>query len=76
MRHGNRFEARTRGVARFTLLLSPDVVDFAQPVVVTVNGRPVHDGPVTKDVATLLTWAARDDDRTMLYGAALSVTVP
>jgi len=31
---------------------------------------------VTRDVATLLKWAARDKDRTMLYGAALSVTVP
>lgn len=75
-RQGNRFEARTRGVARFTLLLSPDVVDFAAPVVVTVNGATVHEGVVAKDVATLLSWAARDNDRTMLYGAALSVTVP
>lgn len=76
VRRGNRFEARTRGVAAFTLLLSPDVVDFAAPVVVTVNGRTVHDGPVARDVATLLTWAALDNDRTMLYGAALPVRVP
>ena len=76
VRRGNTFEARSRGVARFTLLLSPDVVDFATPVVVTVNGQRVHDGPVGRDVATLLTWAARDDDRTMLYGAALSLAVP
>lgn len=76
VRTGNRFEARTRGVARFTLLLSPDAVDFAQPVVVTVNGREVHRAVVAKDARTLLTWAARDNDRTMLYGAALSVTVP
>ena len=76
VRRGNTFEARTRGVARFTLLLSPDVVDFAAPVVVTVNGQRVHDGTVGRDVATLLTWAARDDDRTMLYGAALPLVVP
>jgi poly(3-hydroxybutyrate) depolymerase len=76
VRRGNTFEARTRGVARFTLLLSPDVVDFGAPVVVTVNGRPAFEGRVAKDVATLLTWAARDDDRTMLYGAALSLAVP
>jgi poly(3-hydroxybutyrate) depolymerase len=75
-RRGNTFDARTRGVARFTLLLSPDVVDFAAPVVVTVNGQKVHDAAVTRDVATLLTWAARDADRTMLYGAALPVVVP
>jgi hypothetical protein len=76
LRQGNTIEARTRGVARFTLLLSPDAIDFAQPVVVTVNGRRVHAGPVTRDVRTLLTWAARDNDRTMLYGAALTVVVP
>ncbi|HUU33471.1 MAG TPA: PDZ domain-containing protein [Vicinamibacterales bacterium] len=75
-RTGNRFEARTRGVARFTLLLSPEVVDFAAPVVVTVNGATVHDGPVATDTATLLSWAARDNDRTMLYGAAVSISVP
>ena len=51
-------------------------MDFAAPVVVTVNGRTVHEGPVARDVATLLGWAARDNDRTMLYGAALPVRVP
>jgi poly(3-hydroxybutyrate) depolymerase len=75
-RHGNAFEAKTRGVAQFTLLLSPDVIDFAQPVNVVVNGRTAFDGMVKKDPATLLEWAARDDDRTMLYGAALPITVP
>jgi poly(3-hydroxybutyrate) depolymerase len=76
VRRGNTFDVRTRGVARFTLLLSPDVVDFAQPVRVMVNGATVHDAAVTRDVATLLAWAARDDDRTMLYGAALPIAVP
>ena len=75
-RSGNRVEARTRGVARFTLLLSPDVFDFAAPVVVTVNGAVVHEAVVVKDTATLLAWAARDNDRTMLYGAALPIVVP
>lgn len=76
LRKGNRIEARTRGVARFTLLLSPDVIDFSAPVIVTVNGRPAHEGVVARDVGTLLTWAARDNDRTMLYGAALTIAVP
>lgn len=76
LRKGNRIEARSRGVARFTLLLSPDALDFTKPVVVTINGTTVHDGPVTADVATLLKWAARDNDRTMLYGAELTVAVP
>jgi len=76
VRKGNAFEARTRGVQQFTLLLSPDVVDFSKGVRVIVNGRPAFDGAVKRDVKTLVKWAARDNDRTMLYGAELPVTVP
>ena len=75
-RHGNAFEARTRGVSDFTLLLSPDVIDFAKPVQVTSNGARVFSGLVKKDLPTLLKWAARDNDRTALYGAELHITVP
>lgn len=75
-RHGNRIDARTRDVRELTLLLSPDVFDFTQPVVVTVNGREAFNGVVKKDVATLLKWAARDNDRTMLYGAEVKIHVP
>jgi hypothetical protein len=76
VRSGNSFDARTRGVREFTILLSPDVTDFSAPVKVTVNGRVVFSGPVKKDENTLLKWAARDNDRTMLYGAELKVAVP
>jgi hypothetical protein len=36
----------------------------------------VHDAVVAEDVATLNEWAARDQDRTMVYTAALRVRVP
>jgi hypothetical protein len=75
-REGNRFDARTRGVREFTILLSPDVVDFGKPVTVMVNGQTAFSGPVEKSVATLLKWNARDNDRTMLYAAELSIVVP
>ena len=75
-RQGNTFAAKTRGVQQFTLLLSPDVVDFSKPVKVTANGRVAFEGIVQKDTAALLRWAARDNDRTMLYGAELKVNVP
>lgn len=75
-RTGNTFAAKVRDVAAFTLLLSPDAVDFSRPVTVTVNGRPAFNGPVKKDPATLLRWSARDNDRTTLYGAELKVVVP
>ena len=75
-RHGNVFDARTRGVSEFTLLVSPDVIDFTKPVQVTVNGAQVFSGLVKRDLPTLLKWAARDNDRTALYGAELHVVIP
>jgi dienelactone hydrolase len=75
-RHGNTFDAKTRGVGEFTLLLSPDAIDFAKPVQVTVNGSQVFAGNVKKELPTLLKWAARDNDRTALYGAELRIVVP
>ena len=68
---GNVVTATTRGVAAFTLLLSPDQFDLAKPVKVVANGRTVFDGKVEKNVRTLLKYAASDNDRTMLFGAEL-----
>jgi len=72
-RSGNTVEAATRGVAAFTLLVSPDQFDFAKPVKVIVNGRTVFTGNVAKNLATLLKFAAADNDRTMLFGAELNI---
>lgn len=77
IRRGNHFELKTRGVEALTLLLpADDSIELGQPVVVRVNGRTLHDGVVPADRRTLLTWAARDNDRTMLYAAALRIVVP
>jgi len=75
-RYGNTVKAFTRGVKRFTLLLSPDQFDFDRVVTVTVNGDTAFSGKVKKDPAVLLKWAARDNDRTMLFGVEIDVTVP
>jgi poly(3-hydroxybutyrate) depolymerase len=75
-RKGNDFDVKSRGVQQFTLLLSPDAVDFTKPIRVTVNGKMTYDAMVKPDVATMLAWAAKDRDRTMLYGAELHVVVP
>jgi dienelactone hydrolase len=75
-RRGNAFLATTRGVSDFTLLVSPDVIDFAKPVQVSVNGAQVFSSLVKRDLPTLLRWASRDNDRTALYGAELHITVP
>jgi hypothetical protein len=73
VRAGNAVEATTRGVAAFTLLISPDAFDLAQPIKVTANGRIVFDAKVQPSVATLMKWAARDNDRTMLYAAEIPI---
>jgi hypothetical protein len=73
VRHGNAVEMTTRGVAELTLLLSPDAFDFSQPIVVTANGHLVSERRAEPSVATLVKWAARDNDRTMLFGAELHV---
>jgi hypothetical protein len=76
LKDGNTVDAVTRGVASFTLLLSPDHFDFTKPVKVKVNQRVAFEGRVERSLATLLKWAARDNDRTMLYGAELKIKVP
>jgi hypothetical protein len=75
VRRGNTIEVTARNVDAFTLLLSPDKFDLDQAVKVLVNGRSVFEGRVERNLKTLLTWAARDNDRTMLYGAELSIKV-
>ncbi len=75
-RKGNTFDAIVRDVASFTLLLSPDAIDFGEPVIVTVNGKQAFSGAVKKDHTALMRWAARDNDRTALYAAELKIAVP
>ena len=76
VREGNTFTARTRGTKAFTVLLSPDAIDFARPIIVSVNEQQVFNGTVSPDRAVLLKWAARDNDRVRLYGAELKIVVP
>jgi len=73
VRSGNTVTAATRGVTKFTLLLSPDQFDFGKPIVVVANGKTVFNGRVQKDRAVLMKWAALDNDRTMLFGAELHI---
>lgn len=73
VRTGNTVTARTRRVAAFTLLLSPEQFDFTKPITVVADGKTVFEGMVKKDLATLLEWAAKDNDRTMLFAAKLPI---
>ena len=75
VRRGNDVEVSTHGVRAFTLLLSPSIFNFDLPVKVIANGRVVFDRIVEPSVATLLKWAARDNDRTMVFGAELNIAL-
>ncbi len=75
-RTGNTFTVTAFGVSDFTLLLSPEEVDFAQPVQVLVNGTGVLARKIEPSEQTLLQGAARDRDRSMLFAAELPIHVP
>ena len=75
VREGNVVTLTTRGVAALTGLVSPDVFDFSQPIRVTANGRLVADGVQQPSLATLVKWAAKDNDRTMLFGGEIHVSI-
>ena len=72
-RVGNEFDINSLYVNRFTLLLSPEEVDFSKPVVVRVNSEVVFDGMVDQSAETLLKWASKDRDRSMLFTAELAL---
>src|SRR4029077_15739164 len=74
-RSGNLIELRTRGLAELPLLLSPEGCDFSKPIRVVANGQPVAEGVQQPSVASLMKWAARDNDRTMLFGAELHISI-
>jgi len=74
-RRDNTILVRSEGVRRYRLLLSPERLNFDRPLTVITNGRESFRGRVERDVETLLEWAARDNDRTQLFGAALEIEV-
>lgn len=72
-RHGNRVVIRTDGVRKFRLLISPDEFDLTRPIRVEINGTARFDERVQPSLETLLEWAARDGDRSMLFVAEISL---
>ena len=69
----NVVTAETAGIAGFTILVSPDRFDLSHPIRILVNGRTTVEQHLEPDVRTLMHWAVRDDDRTMLFAAELTV---
>jgi len=75
-REGNHFEVTAFYVNEFTLLLNPEEVDFSKPITVAVNGALLFADIVSQSATTLLNWANKDRDRSMLFTAELSLSAP
>ncbi|MEQ9070689.1 MAG: hypothetical protein RLO18_28390, partial [Gimesia chilikensis] len=75
-RAGNAFDVFSEGVRSFSLLLNPEEVNFADAIVVRVNGEPVFAGMVEQDKELLLDRVHSSLDKTMLVTARLAVDVP
>jgi dienelactone hydrolase len=73
---GNTIAVRTERVARYTLLLNRDLVDFDKPVLVLTNGAVSFEGRVNPDAAILLREARVTPDSDRLVLAEIRVTVP
>jgi hypothetical protein len=52
VRSGNTIDAKANGVSEFTLLISPDAFNLAEPITITVNDRQVFSGRETPSVTT------------------------
>ncbi len=72
---GQRIDVRLRGVTKYALDLAAPLVDLAQEVVVTTNGKESFRGVLPADLGHLLRSFARDRDRSMLPLARVVVEV-
>ncbi|MBG09848.1 MAG: hypothetical protein CMD92_01630 [Gammaproteobacteria bacterium] len=74
-RNSNLISVEARGIEQFSLLLSPDFIDFTQPVQVIVNNKVQFSSTVEQSAESLLRFASRDLDRSMLFTAELSISL-
>lgn len=72
----NRLAVTTTNVSRLTLWLHPSMVDFAEPIQVTLNGEKCFDQRITPSLATLLDSFERRRDWGLVYPAKISLDVP
>lgn len=75
-RTDNNFNVSADGAEEFTLLLNPSEVNFDENIVVTANGEVVFDEKVSPNANTLLDWASKDLDRSLLVLAEVKISLP
>ena len=71
IRQGNTYNVATEGVDEFSLMLTPEEVDFSSPIQVVHNNKIIFNAIVEQDIEVLLR-SAHKLDRTQLYTAELN----
>lgn len=74
--HGNTVDVKVRNVAKYTLLVSSEMFDLREPILVLTNGKEAYGSEAKRDLVFMLEQAARDNDRTTVYCAKIEITVP
>lgn len=72
----NVFDVEASRVARFSVYISPAMVDLEKPVVIRVNGVEQYRGVVSLDRRAIISRFLDDYDRQQLWAARLPLTVP
>lgn len=75
-RQGNAISISTEEVRELRVYLSDAMVDLDKPVVITLNGRKVHDAVVKRSLDVLIEDAHRRRDRSMLFTASVFISAP
>ena len=71
---GQTIELASEGVQKITLCLSSEMLDLGQPVVVTWNGKKVHDGVVERDFVRCAQIAVEKVDWLGTFEAAIALS--
>ena len=74
-RKGNAIEITTEEVRELRVYLDDAMVDLDKPVLITVNGRKVHDATVKRSLDFLIEDAHQRRDPSMLFSASVLIAV-
>ncbi len=72
---GNRIDVKTKGVRRYAVLVSPDMLDLSKEIEIHTNGHESFRGTVEADARVLLEEARRFKDRRLLFVNRLEISV-
>lgn len=72
---GNRIDIKTRGVKRYSVLISDEMLDLSKEIEIHTNGKLSYRGRVEPDARLILEEARRFKDRKLVFVNRVEVTV-